>query len=108
MTGKGALLFGASGLVGGELLKCLLEADELHIFRPSLLTGARKEFRGGEKAAIVLSRIFIFLFVGPLRRYRPISANAVARGMYTVAQTNKTGTFIYNSDQINVCVPDFG
>jgi uncharacterized protein YbjT (DUF2867 family) len=28
MTGKSALLFGASGLVGGELLKCLLEADE--------------------------------------------------------------------------------
>jgi nucleoside-diphosphate-sugar epimerase len=28
MTGKSALLFGASGLVGEELLKCLLEADE--------------------------------------------------------------------------------
>ena len=28
MTGKSALLFGTSGLVGGELLKYLLEADE--------------------------------------------------------------------------------
>jgi len=87
------------GLLEDELIKIGLPG--LHIFRPSLLTGARKEFRGGEKAAVVLSRIFIFLFVGPLRKYRPISASAVARGMYTAAQTNKKGTFIYNSDQID-------
>lgn len=87
------------GLLEDELMKIGLPG--LHIFRPSLLNGARKEFRSGEKAAIVLSRIFIFLFVGPLRKYRPISATAVARGMYAAAQKNKTGSFIYNSDQIN-------
>ncbi|MDD4803331.1 MAG: oxidoreductase [Syntrophomonas sp.] len=86
------------GLLEDQLIEIGLPA--LHIFRPSLLTGARKEFRLGEKAAIVLTRSFIFMFTGPLRKYRPISAETVAKSMYAAAQTNKKGVFIYNSNQI--------
>lgn len=86
------------GLVEDELIA--LDLPALHIFRPSLLIGDRREFRLGEKVAVVLSRILFFIFVGPLRRYRPISAKAVAQGMYAAAQGDGRGVFIYNSDKI--------
>lgn len=46
-----------------------LELNSVHIFRPSLLIGERKEFRAGEKISGMLSSFAKFLFVGPLRPY---------------------------------------
>lgn len=67
----------------GELEQALasLHFRQLSIFRPSLLLGNRKEFRLGEKAAIILSSLFSFLYVGMLRKYKPVQASQVATAM---------------------------
>ncbi|MCI0696437.1 oxidoreductase [candidate division KSB1 bacterium] len=72
----------------------------VHIFRPSLLLGERQEFRLGEKLAERVTKIFSFLFVGPLRKYRPIKASVVAAAMIAVAKRNLAGNNIFESDQI--------
>lgn len=88
--------------VKGELEAELLIVGfpALHIFRPSLLLGDRKEFRLGEKLAIVLSPLFSFALVGGLRKFKPIQAKAVAKAMYLVGQMQVTGKFTYLSNQI--------
>ncbi|MGG0410108.1 NAD(P)H-binding protein [Peribacillus simplex] len=77
-----------------------LELNTVHIFRPSLLLGERKEFRAGEKISGLLSTFAKFVFVGPLRPYRAIEANKVAAAMYAAAQTTAKGYHYYNSDEI--------
>lgn len=74
----------------------------LHIFRPSLLLGERSEFRPGERAAAILSRAVSWAFVGPLAKYRPIEAEAVARAMVRVAKEGREGVHRYESDAIGV------
>ncbi|MDQ0884003.1 NAD(P)H-binding protein [Peribacillus sp. V2I11] len=77
-----------------------LKLNTVHIFRPSLLLGERKEFRAGEKISGMLSTFAEFVFVGPLRPYRAIEANKVAAAMYAAAQTTAKGYHFYNSDEI--------
>lgn len=55
-----------------------LGPPSLHIFRPSLLTGERDEFRLGEKATETASRKLSILFRGPLERYKPVDGKFVA------------------------------
>jgi uncharacterized protein YbjT (DUF2867 family) len=86
------------GQVEAELQR--LNLTSLHIFRPSLLLGERQEFRLGEKVAEVLAPIYSFALVGAMRKYKPIQAKDVAFAMYLTAQKPLTGTFIYESDQI--------
>ncbi|MEF2096578.1 NAD(P)H-binding protein [Bacillus sp. CFBP9009] len=86
------------GDVEGTLQR--LEMNTVHIFRPSLLLGERKEFRAGEKISGLLSTFVKFVFVGPLRPYRAIEANKVAAAMYAAAQTTAKGYHFYNSDEI--------
>lgn len=59
------------------------------IVRPSLLLGNRKEFRFGEKIAIVFFMIFSFIFVGPIKKYKGIHAQDVAKSMIMLAQNGK-------------------
>lgn len=87
------------GILEEELKK--LNYVSLHIFRPSLLLGQRSEVRLGESIASVLLPALSFLLVGSLRKYRAIQGKQVALGMYTAAQSNKTGTIIYLSDKIS-------
>jgi uncharacterized protein YbjT (DUF2867 family) len=72
----------------------------VHIFRPSLLLGKRQEIRLGEKIGERLAKIFSFIFVGPLRKYRPIAASVVAAAMIAVAKQNLAGINVFESDQI--------
>jgi uncharacterized protein YbjT (DUF2867 family) len=69
----------------------------IHIFRPSLLLGPRKEKRVGEDAAKVFFRLFGWLFVGPLKKYRAIDSAKVARAMIEEAKKNQSGVFIHES-----------
>lgn len=71
------------------------------IFRPSILEGNRQEFRLGEKAGIYLMKIFSFFLFGKMRKYRSIDSKKVAFAMYAVAQQNKEGYLIYESDEIS-------
>lgn len=74
----------------------------LHIFRPSLLLGNRKEFRIGESVSAFLTKGISFFFVGWLKKYKPIEAKTVANGMYMAAQFKGEvqGIQIYLSNQI--------
>jgi uncharacterized protein YbjT (DUF2867 family) len=88
--------------VKGQLEQALqsMPLSSLHIFRPSLLLGNREEFRFGEKAAAVISGALPFLFMGPLRKYKPVPAVKVAEAMVSAAGNNQKGCFIYESDQL--------
>lgn len=56
-----------------------------YFMRPSLLAGDRQEHRPGERAGLVFAKIVAPLMIGPLRRYRAIDADKVARAMLYVA-----------------------
>ncbi|MCM3585246.1 oxidoreductase [Mesobacillus maritimus] len=73
----------------------------LHIFRPSLLLGERKEFRFGEKIGVLLSPLFSFLLVGSLKKFKPIHARDVAKAMYQASLTAQHGQFIHENDEIH-------
>ncbi len=77
-----------------------LPFDGVHIFRPSLLLGERRESRPGERIAILAGRALGFMFVSPLGRYRPIAARAVATAMIRVAKDATHGIHVYESDRI--------
>lgn len=73
----------------------------VQVFRPSLLLGERKEVRLGERLAERASKLFSFLLAGPLRKYRPVHARAVAAAMLKVAKEHPAGLNFYESDQIS-------
>ena len=77
-----------------------LQFEGIQIFRPSLLVGARAESRPAERVAGLLSPLVAWAFVGPLARYRPIKAEAVARAMVRVAREAPKGTHVYESADI--------
>lgn len=72
----------------------------ISIFRPSLLLGDRTESRPGEKVGMLLAPVFTPLLRGPLRAYRPITAEAVARAMVRQAGDAVPGIHVLNSDRI--------
>lgn len=88
--------------VKGQLEEALIKLDfpSIHIFRPSLLLGERKEFRFGEKVAEKASGFLNALMVGPLRPYKAIQARSVAAAMATVADASNNGVNIYPSHEI--------
>jgi uncharacterized protein YbjT (DUF2867 family) len=73
----------------------------LRIIRPSLLLGARKEFRLGEKAAVLLTPLLKPFLQGSLKKYRPVEAEKVAQFMVQVALEEPfTGVHVYESNVI--------
>jgi uncharacterized protein YbjT (DUF2867 family) len=93
-------------------VKCEIERDlgalgilKIHLFRPSMLLGERKEERAGESVIAAIMKLMNFLLHGPLRKYRAIQADTVAAAM--IAAANKTvadGVRIYEGDQITKLV----
>jgi len=72
----------------------------LKFVRPSLLMGDRKEFRFGEKTAVVFMKVFGWIFVGPLRRYKGVNASDVAFCMRQIASDNSDKK-VYESDELH-------
>jgi uncharacterized protein YbjT (DUF2867 family) len=78
-----------------------LNFDSLSIFRPSILLGPRREFRLGEKIGIFFMRLFSFLLLGGLKKYRPIHVKQVAHAMAKAGQDGeKKGVRVWESDGI--------
>ncbi len=73
----------------------------LAIFRPSLLLGSRRESRPGERLAAAVMWLADPLLLGPLRPYRAIRAETVARAMIrcSLGQDGR-GVLIFPSDEI--------
>lgn len=86
------------GILEQELKRIGLHS--LHIYRPSLLLGAREEKRRGEEFSARIYQVFPLIFKGPLKPYKPISAHNVAHYMYKQAQMNQSGYFIHNSNDM--------
>jgi uncharacterized protein YbjT (DUF2867 family) len=96
--------------VKGELEDAVskLSFDGVNIFRPSLLLGERTEFRLGERVAELPMKYVSFLMIGPLAKYRPVEARAVAAAMLKVAKEHPTGVNIIESDRIRAMSQDEG
>ena len=75
--------------------------DGVALFRPSLLVGERAESRPAERAAIVASGLLSWAMVGPLARWRPVPAEAVAAAMVAVAGETLKGVRIVENDEIH-------
>ena len=71
------------GLVEEELKK--LNFSKLGIMRPSFLIGNRKEKRVGEKIGIFLFKMLSPLFLGPLKKMKPIHSEKVAKAMIKIS-----------------------
>jgi|KBSSwiStaDraftv2_1062776.scaffolds.fasta_scaffold169232_2 uncharacterized protein YbjT (DUF2867 family) len=70
------------------------------IVRPSFLLGARAQKRAGEAVALRVGQRIRPLLVGPLRKYAPVDAFAVARTLVKAAATAPAGITIIESDGI--------
>ena len=71
------------GLVEEELKR--LSFSKLGIMRPSFLMGDRKEKRVGEKVGIFIFKLLSPLFLGPLKKMKPIHSKKVAKAMIKIA-----------------------
>ncbi len=70
------------------------------ILRPSFLLGARARPRQGETMAITVGQLIRPLLIGPLRKYAPVDAEAVARTLVNTAATAPAGVTIVESQAI--------
>ncbi|MFP5081378.1 oxidoreductase [Pedobacter sp. JCM 36344] len=73
----------------------------LVIYRPSLLTGDRKEHRFAEGLMQSLSKLVNPLLIGGLKKYRSIEASTVAKAMDNLSHTDLKGIYVYESDEIS-------
>ena len=93
----------------GDYLKFKGEVEEelkrlnflkLGIMRPSFLLGDRKEKRVGEKIGIFVFKLLSPLFIGPLKKMKPIHSATVAKAMITITQ-NDSSKIIFESNEIS-------
>lgn len=69
----------------------------IHIMRPSLLLGERKEFRLGENIGKVFMTVFSFLIP---EKYKAIQGKDVAKVMLALAKKEEEGFFIHQNREI--------
>tara|TARA_B100000959_G_scaffold171370_1_gene179466 strand:+ start:64 stop:720 length:657 start_codon:yes stop_codon:yes gene_type:complete len=85
------------GEVEEELKK--LNFSKLGTMRPSFLLGNRKEKRVGEKIGIFLFKLITLLFLGPLKKMKPIHSEKVAKAMINISKGDFQQT-IFESNEI--------
>ena len=92
----------------GDYLKFKGEVEEelkrisfpkLGIMRPSFLLGDRKEKRIGEKIGIFIFKLLSPLFLGPIKKMKPIHSATVAKAMIAITQ-NESSQIIFESNEI--------
>ena len=86
------------GLVEEDLIR--LNFPKLGIMRPSFLLGARQEKRVGEKIGIFIFKLLSPLFLGPLKKMKPIHSETVAKAMIAITQNNHS-KIIFESNEIS-------
>ena len=77
-----------------------LNFPKLGIMRPSFLLGDRKEKRIGEKIGIFVFKLLSPLFLGPLKKMKPIHSATVAKAMIAITQNDSSQT-IFESNEIS-------
>ncbi len=86
------------GLVEEEIKS--LNFEKIGILRPSFLLGKRKEKRLGEKIGISIFKFLSPLFVGPIKKMKPIHSEKVAKAMIQIANEN-IQQIIFESNEIS-------
>tara|TARA_B100001175_G_C19449048_1_gene610309 strand:+ start:325 stop:981 length:657 start_codon:yes stop_codon:yes gene_type:complete len=81
-----------------EVLKNL-DFSKLSIIRPSILLGPRDEIRIGEKLGKLVMQIMSPLFIGSLKKYKPIQSAVVAKSILKISQNNYKNV-IFESDKL--------
>ena len=76
-----------------------LSFPKLGIVRPSFLLGDRKEKRIGEKIGILVFKLLSPLFVGPLKKMKPIHSEKVAKAMLNISN-NEHNKVVFESNEI--------
>lgn len=78
-----------------------LPFERVSIFRPGMLLGPRKESRQGESIAKVVMGGLGFMWKGPLKKYKPIESETVAKAMASIGVSNTgRGVGIFESAEI--------
>ncbi|NMM50282.1 oxidoreductase [Marinigracilibium pacificum] len=88
--------------VKGEVERDLKRVNyaKTSVFQPSLLLGDRNESRLGEDLFKGFSKVFGWIFNGPLAKYKPVEAKKVANAMLSRANSEVNGFEIIESEQI--------
>ena len=86
------------GLVEEEIKS--LNFEKIGILRPSFLLGNRKENRVGEKIGIFIFKLLSPIFVGPIKKMKPIHSEKVAKAMIKIANEDIQKT-IFESNEIS-------
>tara|TARA_B100000579_G_scaffold137463_1_gene111575 strand:+ start:225 stop:884 length:660 start_codon:yes stop_codon:yes gene_type:complete len=76
-----------------------LNFPKLSIIRPSILLGNRNEKRIGEKIGIFVMKIFSPIFLGKMKKLKPIKVENVAKAMVNVTNKDFQQT-IFESDKL--------
>lgn len=77
-----------------------LHYNSLHILRPSLLLGERKESRLGERVGEIFASVLKPVMLGPLKKYRAIDSAKVANAMIALAKKSDKGVLIHDSAEL--------
>jgi len=76
-----------------------LNFPKLGIMRPSFLLGDRKEKRVGEKIGILIFKLLSPLFIGPLKKMKPIHSEKVAKAMLKICE-DEHQQVVFESNEI--------
>ena len=71
--------------------------ESVHIMRPSMLLGERKESRPLEKIGQAMMKVLSFFLPS---KYKPIKARDVAKAMLDASKKNEKGFFVHEYDEI--------
>lgn len=77
-----------------------LSIPTINILQPSLLMGDRTEKRLGERFAQIGFSILNPLMAGPLKKYKGIEGEQVAKAMVSIANQSETGFKRFTSDKL--------
>ena len=76
-----------------------LNFPKLGIMKPSFLLGDRKEKRIGEKIGIFVFKLLSPLFLGPLKKMKPIHSATVAKAMIKISKS-ENDQIVFESNEI--------
>lgn len=77
---------------------CKESIPSVHIMRPSLIIGERKERRIAEKIAQTVAPVFSWMLSGDASKYKAIDAEDIAAAMSAAAKTGTKGIHFYDYD----------
>jgi uncharacterized protein YbjT (DUF2867 family) len=90
--------------IKGEMEEAVLEAGipKTHLLEPSLIGGQREEKRTGEWVAKQLFKVVDLFLVGPLKKYRSIHPETIAKAMIWVANNTYPKTRIPTDEIVKI------